>query len=425
MFQGLKEQLKKFLSVWHLAAVLLLALPVQAEEVTVGSSEALAAALERVRAAPGGAWTIRLRPAVYEGVLLKDLKGPLTLTAADPKRMPRLTNLTVADSSDVAFERLVIDYVFPGGDAPLWTPPFRLYRSRNVAFSKVLFDGDIHRSASPVDNGFPGGQALIAEEIQGLQIRDSELRGFWLGVTVFRSDDIVFTGNDIHSMRKDGMNLAQVRNVLIEGNVFRNFDRSAGSDDHADFIQLFSTNTDKPSAGVTIRNNIFNSGDGLYTQSIFFRNDRVDTGLDGPEMFFRDILVENNVIINAHLHGITIGETDGLTIRNNTLIRNRRSEGEGFSEQLASPAVNVAPASRNVRITGNIAYRFPAPQGPRWVLQNNLAIQDAGRARPGFYDLVFENARHGDPQDLASFRYRRDGPAAGRGIGAPQLEPEE
>lgn len=425
MFRGLGKQLKVFFPVWCFAAVLGLAQAAQAKEVTVDSSRSLAVALEELRASEGGPWTIRLQPAVYDNVLIQNIEGPLTLVAADAARLPRLTKLTVSDSSDVAFEQLVVDYVFPGGDEPLWAAPFRLYRSRNVSFYDVLFDGDIHRSNIPVDNGFPGGQALIAQDVQGLRIRDSELRGFWIGVTIMRSKDVVLTGNDIHSMRKDGMNLAQVENVLIEGNAFRNFDRSANSDDHADFIQMFSTNTNQPTVGVTVRDNIFNSGDGLYTQSVFFRNERVDTGLDGPEMFFRDILVEDNVIINAHLHGITIGETDGLTIRNNTLIRNRRSEGKRFSEELASPRITVASASRNVRITNNIAYRFPAPEGPDWVVQDNLAIQDAGRARPGFYDLVFENARRGDPQDLASFRYRRGGPAAGRGIGAPQLEPQK
>lgn len=142
-------------------------------------------------------------------------------------------------------------------------------------------------------------------------------------------------------------------------------------------------------------------------------------------MFFRDILIENNVIINSHLHGITIGETNGLTIRHNTLIRNRRSGEKSFSEQLASPSINVAPRSRHVRITDNIAYRFPTPQDSSWVLKNNLEIQDEGRVRPGFYDLVFENARNGDPRNLASFRYRKGGPAAVLGVGAPQLEPNE
>lgn len=425
MFRRLRELLKPLPFVWHIIVITLLAHPAGARDVTVGTSEEISKVLDEIRISTESSWTIFLRPGVYDSVLIKDIVDPVTLIAAESRNRPRLAKLTVADSANVTFKNLVFDYVFPGGDEPLWAPPFRLYRSRNVTFDTVLFDGDIYQSASPIDDGFPGGQALIAQNMKGLDIRNSEVRGFWLGVTFFRSDDINFVGNDLHSLRKDGMNLAQVRNVLIEDNVFHDFDRSPNSDDHADYIQLFSTNTDKPSVGVTIRNNVFNSGRGLYTQSIFFRNDRVDTGQDGKEMFFRDILVEDNVIINAHLHGITIGETDGLIIRNNTLIRNRGSEGPGFSDDLASPQINVAAASRNVQILGNIAYRFPAPQARDWKVRDNLAIQDIGRGKSGFYDLVFENARTGDPQDLASFRYRPDGPAAGRGIGAPQLEPQK
>lgn len=428
MFQVFFRSLDRvLLATWVLAtAILVRAEPSYALEVIVQSSEELAGVLSNPDLAKGTSKTIRLLPGSYKEVSIKGISGPLRLTAADPQDMPRLSRLTVVDSTNVMFDRIVFDLSFyPDRNEPLWKTPFRLGNSQEVTFSNVLFDGDIYPSASPVDNGFPGGRALVAQEMRGLRIIDSEIRNFWTGVTIFRSDDVVFKGNDVHSMRKDGINLAQVQNVLIEGNIFHDFDRSANSDDHSDFLQLFSTNTEKPSVGVSVRNNIFNSGHGLFTQSIFFRNELVDKGLAGEDMFYRDLLFENNVIVNAHLHGISIGETDGLIIRNNTLIRNRLSEGKGFSDELASPRIRVAPSSRNVRVEGNLAYWFPRPQGADWKVTNNLVIQDDGRGKPGYYGLVFENAQNGDPQNLASFRYRWDGPAAGRGIGAPQLEPEK
>ncbi|WP_186312404.1 right-handed parallel beta-helix repeat-containing protein [Cereibacter sediminicola] len=373
------------------------------------------------QAIASGIPTIRLAAGVYDRLQVVRHDRPLRIMAADETDPPRFRAATIADSADVTLEHLVFDHVFRGDDAPLWIAPFRLYRSRNVVLDQVIFDGDLYRSASPIDDGFPGGQALIAEDMTGLTIRNSDIRRFWVGVSIFRSDNILFAGNRIHGLRKDGMNLAQVRDVRIENNHFHDFDRSVDSGDHADFIQLFSTNTTKPSVGVTIRDNILNAGHGHHTQSIFFRNDPVDLGKAGEEMFFRDVLIENNVIINGHLHGITIGESDGLTIRNNTLIRNRVSEGKGFSDILASPRITVASRSREVTIERNAAHGFPAARKPDWAVTGNLVIQDETRTKPGVYAEVFEDGLTRDPSNLAAFRYRAGGPLDGTGIGAPQL----
>lgn len=70
--------------------------------------------------------------------------------------------------------------------------------------------------------------------------------------------------------------------------------------------------SERPSVNIVIPGNILNSGAGVWNQSIFMRNEKVDTQDPGPEMFYRDIVIEENVILNAHQHGITVGETDGL-----------------------------------------------------------------------------------------------------------------
>ena len=57
-----------------------------------------------------------------------------------------------------------------------------------------------------------------------------------------------------------------------------------------------------------------------WTQSIFMRNEVVDQGLAGANMYYQNVLIENNIIYNAHTHGITVGETIGLTIDHNTAL---------------------------------------------------------------------------------------------------------
>ncbi|PTX42756.1 parallel beta-helix repeat protein [Allosediminivita pacifica] len=365
---------------------------------------------------------IRLQPGDYAPLVILGGTGPVHLVAADPSKPPHLTGLTIKEGADITFENVVLDYRFDGEQDEIWVAPFRIYDSRNIAFEGVVFDGDIVRGRGAPDSGFAGGKALVAEDVQGLTVENSEIRGFFVGLSIKESSDIRVVGNNFHSMRKDGINFAQVRDVLVEGNTFHSFGRSLASGDHSDMIQLWSTRTTSPSERVTIRNNIFNSGHGYWTQTIFFRNEWVDRGKAGHELFFRDFLIEGNVIINAHLHGISIGESDGLVIRNNTLIRNKGSEAEAFDDVWASPRIGVAERSMNVLIERNVAYDFPKPSGPDWTVRDNYRIQAEHRMEPGFYGRVFYNALAGDPLDLENFQYLSDGPLGGHDIGSQMLQ---
>ena len=87
-------------------------------------------------------------------------------------------------------------------------------------------------------------------------------------------------------------------------------------------IQFWTNGTTSPSTNITISENFLDSGNGEWTQSIFMRNEAVDSQGAGTEMFYQNVLIENNVIYNAHTHGITVGEADGLIIRNNTILQN-------------------------------------------------------------------------------------------------------
>ena len=156
----------------------------------------------------------------------------------------------------------------------------------------------------------------------GITIESSEFRGFARGVIVSDSVDIVLRGNDIHAMRVDGMDFAQVERVRIIKNHIHDFQRAPNAGDHADMIQFWTAGTHRPSRDILIADNILNSGMGLFTQSILMRNEVVDRGQAGDEMFYDTVTIRDNVIINAHLHGITLGQADHVSITNNTLIRN-------------------------------------------------------------------------------------------------------
>jgi hypothetical protein len=88
------------------------------------------------------------------------------------------------------------------------------------------------------------------------------------------------------------------------------------------------------------------------------RNERVDMGMASFEaMAYRNLLIEWNIIKGAHLHGITVGETIGLTVRNNDLrqkLGGLNPDTARYGELIAKPRINVLSKSRDVRIEGNV-----------------------------------------------------------------------
>ena len=136
-------------------------------------------------------------------------------------------------------------------------------------------------------------------------------------------------------------------------------------------------------------------------------------------MFYRNILIEDNVIINAHLHGITIGETIGLTIRRNTLAQNPLSAGGPADERTWYPAIRIADASQDVVVEGNISSDDRGYAGhPSWQVSGNLLIQNQAATQAYHYDSVFEGWPDEDPRVLETYRYAL--PLSD--VGAPMLQ---
>jgi len=233
------------------------------------------------------------------------------------------------------------------------------------------------------------------------------------------SDQVAIKSNDFSGMRRDAMNFAQVTDVLIERNNIHDFNRSPTSGDHPDMIQFWTTATHSPSQNITIRNNVFNSGNGLYTQTIFMRNEKVDQGQAGAELYYRNIEITDNLILNAHLHGITVGEVDGLTIARNTLLQNPLSADGPLTDELWVPRINVTSRAKNVSIINNVVSDIRGFDGQRdWQVDGNVVVQPRSSMAPGYYPTVFDFAPDADRADLRSYRIRPGGPADNSRVGS-------
>ncbi|MFN3938910.1 MAG: hypothetical protein ACK4KW_15215, partial [Gemmobacter sp.] len=82
-----------------------------------------------------------------------------------------------------------------------------------------------------------------------------------------------------------------------------------------------------------------------------------------------------------------MGETDGLTIRNNTLIRSTTAKGmTQKSDGLATPSIRVKTASDKVTIRGNLVANIDgADKRPDWQVSDNLAIDARKRGSALYY----------------------------------------
>lgn len=282
---------------------------------------------------------------------------PITITSASnlPEQQAIFTGLLLNNVEGVNIDGVTFKYDADAG-AAINEKPAIIRNSENISIKESTFIGDQASGVDSLTDGYATGVGLHVTDSTSISISSNDFSQFYRGATFWRTDNLLVNGNHLHAMRSDGFNFADVDNVIIEGNHFESFVGSIASSDHRDFLQFWTSSTTSPSTDVIIRGNIFDIADGDWTQSIFIRNEKVDRGEAGFEMYYSEFVIEDNVIRNAHSHGITAGGIDGLTIRNNTIINNYGDLTSG-----KPPVIRVEEDSINVTITKNIAHSIFAP----------------------------------------------------------------
>ena len=311
--------------------------------------------------------------------------SPVTITSADPDDRASFSGIDLREVKNLTFDNVVFDSNYTGGT--VWMSPFSVKKSSGITIRNSLFEGELASdTGDPTADGFATGKGLRVGGSSNVVIENNEFTTWHRALVVGGSKDVRVTGNDVHSMRSDGMNFSNVRNVLIENNHIHDFARSKASGDHPDMIQFWTTGTSTPSTDIIIRGNTLDVGGGDLTQSIFMRNEEVDIGRAGEEMFYRNILIEENVILNNHVHGISVGETDGLVIRKNSVL----DADAANTSSVATPTINVVSASKNVAIEQNATAAINGHRDqPDWTVSGNALVQNADLNAPGHYATEF------------------------------------
>ena len=377
-----------------------------------------AAGLKAALAAATGGETIRLAAGQYGSLTLTDFHVPVTI-AGDPAAPAVLTGLDLDNVDGLTLDGLTLDYVYKPGTGA-WAEFATIQDSRHITLRNLLIDGDVASGTGTAADGAATGRGLRIFASDDVVLETSEVRSFWKGLSIGNSTDVVLRGNDFHGMRSDTLTLSELDGILIENNHFH--DREKGPDtDHPDFIQAQSRTATTPLSNVTIRGNLFDIGDGDPSQTIFLANEAVSKGA-GPELVFRNITIEDNVILNRHTNAIYVGATDGLVVRNNTLLHAGPEGAEAGATPVEIPVIRIDSQASHVTVTGNVTGGIAGVAGQAdWTLGNNFIVQNTDPELPNHYGNHFlapYGQLAGHPEKLL---LRADSPIALAGAGASSM----
>ncbi len=328
-----------------------------------------------LRAAKGGE-TFTLEGGNYGPLKIKKgFKKPVTIRSASGRAPACFTELRLNNAGNLVLDGLVFDYEYTSGDKDA-ANRFSILGSRGITITNSIFDGG-HRS------GAGHGRGLRIRDSAKIDISNSVFRSWWKALTGDSIVDLKIRGSEFTDIRSDGLALGVVDGLLIEANRMHNFRGVKGNKDHRDMIQILRS-SNRRSTDITISNNIFDMGAGDYAQTIWMGGDGKDLG--DPMLRHQNVLIENNVIYNAHTHGISLHAIDNLSIRKNSVIRVHRNE----KGKVTIPRISVSPGSTSVVIEQNAVAGIRGYKNQAdWAVLNNAIIQDQSPGQPGYYDREF------------------------------------
>ena len=370
--------------------------------ISVASAAELYAALSSAQ----GGERIELAGGDYGSLDIRGVTFPsdVTIVSADPENPAVIRGVYLRDSSHLVFDGILFDNEYDPANP---TSLFYVSRSSFITIRNSVFDGPVAPDANGTGE-YGYGYGLYLNSSDNITVENNEFFDFGKALVALLSSNITVNANDVHTISGDIFNFVSVDGALIEGNWLHDFKIDPTSGNHPDMIQFWTSPGEVTIQNVIIRSNFLDAGTGNWTQSIFMAN---------PGEPFLNILIEDNVIYNDHVHGITVGVTDGLVIRNNTLLHDPST----ISPLGWPPRIILAESSLNVTVESNITadvWNWDAMTGqPGWTVGNNLLVQYDGPGRRNYYLKLFTNAL-GQDSDLADLRALPGGLIETLGLGA-------
>lgn len=290
--------------------------------------------------------------------------------------------LFVDKSSFINLESLDLGRPLKTGE-PDYTKLATVQNSNNIKMTGVSIHGSLD------GNSANDGYGLFLRNVNGFKLMDSNVREVNRGVLAERSYNVEISSTHFNEMRSDGINIAGVVGVTLDGNTFTNF-RPVGSD-HADAIQFWNVGQPFGSKDIVIKNNVVMNGSGFGPQGIFMN---AANGWD-----YSNVLIQNNMIYsNDSYHGIHVEGARDVRIIGNTALSHQvdrdymwvnvaNIDGLNLSNNVAEhliigPGVTGISQSNNQTLRANPLLKALIPNLDHAKVPTDLIVPNAGYQVP-------------------------------------------
>lgn len=284
--------------------------------------------------------------------------APITI-AAEPGHLPRLSSIKVQSGQHWVFRDLSVS---PSHANPVANPG-TIVSLEGHGFWGPSWDLEVHNSdiftvddasAWGVDQWLNDANSGVSVNADRTKIIGNQVRNVRHGITV-SNEDAVIAHNLIDGFSADGMRGLGDRAVFEYNRVQNNYiSEGQGDGNHDDGFQSWSVGAGGVGTGevrdVVLRGNVFiNHVDPSHPLRSTMQ------GIGCFDGLFVNWVVENNVIITDHWHGITFhGMIDSRIVNNTVIDINNSTPGPPWIRLTESNGTE----SRNVVVRNNLAMDF-------------------------------------------------------------------
>ena len=256
---------------------------------------------------------IELAPGTYGEVVLNGFHfaTAVTLRSQDPASPAAFDTLRISNSSGLTIDKIAVHHVLAFGE-PDWVSALRVDKSDHITISNSEISG------SADGNHTNDGQGLLVLDSNHVLLTGNTFHDLKTGTSVGRSEFVDVRNNTYTDIRSDGVDVANVRNVTVDGNTFANFHPSTALGDHPDMIQVWNDGAYGDMSGIIIRNNILTKGTGADVQAIFIQGAVAGAGGIFPPQA-HDFVIEANHISGGSSQGIWLSNITTALVANNLL----------------------------------------------------------------------------------------------------------
>lgn len=307
-----------------------------------------------VKAATSGD-TVVLAAGSYQQLWVDDKTSAAAITfKSESATNPAVVGYVRAIRSDgVMFQDLKVGRALVTGVDQNYTNMALVQDSKNISFSGVTF------FSTGADEKYLG-RGIFVRDSASVSVTGSDFSHLAVGMCTMTTDGLIVQNNKFHDLRIDGSEYTAVKNVLIDGNDFRDFRSSAI--DHPDAIQFWTNGTKQASTDIIISNNVIMPGTGAGSQGIFIQDE-----IGG--LPYERLTIKNNLLLDAgnYWNGIAVRGGKDVVLENNTSI-SPTGDDKVFYIRLD----NVVGA----QLTNNLADQLVQTGSSGFILTGNVFLKE-------------------------------------------------